>query len=101
MVQFWGSNASWKLDPDPGAHEAGYLKLDASRARAELNWRPRLRLETALEWLVAWYKAWQSGADMHRFTLDQIAAYEDLNAPTVTSVEYADATRSPNNHLVR
>lgn len=78
MVQFWGDGASWKLDRDPGVHEAGYLKLDASRARAELNWHPRLCLEKALEWLVAWYKAWQTGADMHRFTLDQIAAYERL-----------------------
>jgi CDP-glucose 4,6-dehydratase len=59
-------------------HEAGYLKLDASRARAELAWHPRLRLDTTLNWLVDWYKAWQSGTDMHRFTLDQIAAYESL-----------------------
>src|ERR1700733_14791106 len=40
MTKFWGNNASWTLDPDPGVHEAGYLKLDASRARAELSWRP-------------------------------------------------------------
>jgi len=78
MTQQWGDNATWVLDEDPSPHEAGYLKLDASRARHELSWRPRLHLETALDWLVAWYKAWQSGADMHRFTLDQIAAYEQL-----------------------
>ena len=78
MTQQWGDNATWVLDEDPSPHEAGYLKLDASRARHELSWRPRLHLETALDWLVGWYKAWQSGADMHRFTLDQIAAYEKL-----------------------
>jgi CDP-glucose 4,6-dehydratase len=70
--------AKWVLDPDPGVHEAGYLMLDAGKARAELAWRPRLSLETALEWLVAWYRAWQSGQDMHAFTLAQIAAYEAL-----------------------
>jgi CDP-glucose 4,6-dehydratase len=78
MTQFWGGGASWRLDEDPGVHEAGYLKLDASRARAELSWHPRLHLEDALNWLVEWYKAWQSGADMQKFTLDQIAAYEKL-----------------------
>jgi CDP-glucose 4,6-dehydratase len=78
MVGFWGGGASWTLDPDPGQHEAGYLKLDANRARAQLAWQPRLRLETALRWLVDWYRAWQSGADMHGFTLDQIASYEAL-----------------------
>ncbi len=59
-------------------HEAHYLKLDASRAHADLDWTPHLRLETALDWLVQWYRAWQSGADMHAFTLAQIAAYESL-----------------------
>jgi CDP-glucose 4,6-dehydratase len=78
MVQFWGDGASWVLDQDPGVHEAGYLKLDASRARTELAWHPRLRLETTLHWLVDWYKQWQAGADMHAFTLAQIADYEKL-----------------------
>jgi CDP-glucose 4,6-dehydratase len=78
MTQFWGGNASWVLDSDESVHEAGYLKLDASRAKADLAWTPHLNLETALEWLVAWYRAWQSGADMQSFTLAQIAAYESL-----------------------
>jgi CDP-glucose 4,6-dehydratase len=78
MTSFWGDGASWVLDADPGVHEAGYLKLDASRAKSDLNWTPRLNLETALEWLVQWYRAWQSGADMKAFTLAQIAAYEAL-----------------------
>ena len=78
MTKFWGDNASWVLDEDPSVHEAGYLKLDASRARAELAWHPRLHLQDALEWLVAWYRASEAGEDMQRFTQDQIAAYERL-----------------------
>ncbi|GAC1423616.1 MAG: CDP-glucose 4,6-dehydratase [Acidobacteriaceae bacterium] len=80
MVGFWGNGAKWVLDPDPGVHEAGYLKLDASRAKADLAWAPRLNLETALQWLVEWYRAWQSGANMHDVTLKQIHAYEALLA---------------------
>ncbi|SEF74447.1 CDP-glucose 4,6-dehydratase [Bryocella elongata] len=80
MVTFWGDGASWVLDQDPGVHEAGFLKLDASRARAELGWRPRLRLQEALEWLVTWYKASQQGADLQHVTLEQIVAYEELMA---------------------
>ncbi len=79
MTKFWGGTASWVLDPDPGVHEAGYLKLDASRARTELGWQPRLRLEQALLWLVDWYKAWQGGADMNAFTLEQIKSYEAVS----------------------
>jgi CDP-glucose 4,6-dehydratase len=78
MTRFWGDGARWVLDPDPGVHEAGYLKLDASKAHTELGWTPQLNLETALEWLVAWYKAWEHGDAMHEFTLQQIAEYEAL-----------------------
>ena len=80
MTTFWGGGASWILDPDPGVHEAGYLKLDASKAHHDLGWKPRLRLETALEWLVAWYRACQQGEDMQAFTFNQIQQYESLLA---------------------
>jgi CDP-glucose 4,6-dehydratase len=78
MTQSWGDAASWVLDAEPGVHEAGYLKLDAARARQVLGWRPKLNLQTTLDWLVAWYKACQRGEDMHSYTLRQIAEYEDL-----------------------
>jgi CDP-glucose 4,6-dehydratase len=76
MTALWGDGASWFIDQQESVHEAGTLKLDASRARSDLGWTPHLHLETALEWLVDWYRAWQSGTDMHDFTLAQIAAYE-------------------------
>jgi CDP-glucose 4,6-dehydratase len=78
MTKFWGDGATWVLDPDPGVHEAGYLKLDAGKAHAELGWTPRLDLETALEWLVAWYRGWEAGDAMQEFSLNQIAEYEAL-----------------------
>jgi CDP-glucose 4,6-dehydratase len=87
MTLFWEEDASW-IDDSPdeslddsaadSPHEAHYLKLDASRAKSELGWTPHLNLETALEWLVRWYRAHQSGVDMHSFTLAQIAAYEAI-----------------------
>ncbi|MDR3734411.1 MAG: CDP-glucose 4,6-dehydratase [Acidobacteriaceae bacterium] len=78
MTNIWGDGAKWVLDPDPGVHEAGYLKLDASKARTDLGWKPRLNLETALEWLITWYRAADRGELMQELTLQQIAAYEAL-----------------------
>jgi CDP-glucose 4,6-dehydratase len=80
MAGFWGTGASWVLDEAHGPHEAGYLKLDANRARAELGWKPLLRLDGALDLLVRWYRAWQSRSDMHDFTLNQIGSYVSLLA---------------------
>ena len=72
MVRQWGDGASWRLDTDLHPHEATYLKLDCSKARARLNWHPRWNLKTALEHIVSWYKAEARGEDMRAFTLNQI-----------------------------
>lgn len=78
MAAQWGDGAAWTIDPHPGVHEAGYLKLDASRAREVLDWRAHLRLDEALRWTVEWYRAHGPGTDMQQFTLEQIRAYEAL-----------------------
>jgi len=83
ITGFWGNGASWVLDENPeaaGVHEATHLRLDASKARADLGWTPCLRLETALEWLVDWYKAslFSDAKAMQAFTLAQIDAYEKI-----------------------
>jgi CDP-glucose 4,6-dehydratase len=82
MTSFWGDGASWKLDGVSGPHEAGYLRLDASKARRDLSWTPKLNLETALQWVVGWYKTWdgaKGAAGMKEETLRQIAAYSKLS----------------------
>jgi CDP-glucose 4,6-dehydratase len=78
LAESWGNGASWECDADPGVHEAHYLRLDSSKARMELGWRPRLDLEAALEWTVSWYRAWHEGGNMLNETRGQIARYERL-----------------------
>lgn len=56
-------------------HEAGYLKLDSSKARAELGWRARWNLTTALDKTVEWHAAWRRGADMRALCIEQIHAH--------------------------
>jgi CDP-glucose 4,6-dehydratase len=75
MAGFRGDGASRGIDQAQSPHEAGYLKLDSSRARAGLGWTSQLRLQEALELLVAWYRAWHSGSEMNGFTLNQIEQY--------------------------
>jgi CDP-glucose 4,6-dehydratase len=83
MARRWGGRATWFRDGQQSVHEAGLLKLDSSKARAELGWQPRLRLDIALEWLVDWYQAWHGGTDMQSFTLKQIAAYAQAAASSL------------------
>lgn len=39
MADRWGGHATWRIERD-GPHEATMLKLDCSRARNRLGWRP-------------------------------------------------------------
>ena len=78
LVDMWGNGASWIRDTVPGVHEDHILRLDASKARAEVGWKPKLRIEEALEWTMAWYRAWNQGEDMAEFTQQQIVEYDSL-----------------------
>lgn len=78
LARLWGKGASWGQDAAAHPREAHALKLDASKAKAGLGWHPLLRLDAALEWIVEWYRAFQSGGDLRRLTQTQIERYEAL-----------------------
>ena len=67
--------AIWECEQEPQPHEAHCLTLDSSKARARLSWRPRWRLETALDRTIEWHAAWRHGKDMRAVSLGQIAEY--------------------------
>jgi CDP-glucose 4,6-dehydratase len=78
LVGLWGDSASWSRDTKMHPAEAHFLKLDASKARACLNWYPVLPLHQSLGWIVEWYRAYQAGADLGLLTRKQIERYEAL-----------------------
>lgn len=75
LTQVWGDGASWYVDNGNHPHEAHYLKLDCSKAKARLNWTPKWRLEVALDKIIEWQKQYQQSADMKAVTLEQISQY--------------------------
>jgi CDP-glucose 4,6-dehydratase len=75
MVNSWGKGASWQLDGGGHPHEANYLKLDISKAKARLGWQPRWPLATALERITTWHKAFLAKADIKKLCLAQIQQY--------------------------
>jgi len=79
VVAAWGDNAQWsKVGSDP-LHEAHFLKVDASKARARLGWRPLLRLDQGLRWTVDWYKKFLAGGSALTLTEAQIEDYGRLS----------------------
>ena len=70
FVKSWGDGLKWKAEADGGPHEANYLKLDCSKLKSTFDWHPRWNLETAIEKVVEWTRAWIAGQDV-RPVMDQ------------------------------
>jgi len=75
ICTLWGENASYALDNQPQPHEATYLKLDCSKAKARLSWYPKWNIETALNQIVSWTKAYYGGKNMRTVCYSQIEQY--------------------------
>jgi len=79
MILKW-PDASWKLDQNSSPHEAGFLKLDISKAESRLGWKPVWELSYTLEKIIAWHKAWLNKEDMQATCLTEIEEYmKDMN----------------------
>ena len=80
MVDKWQGDASWQLDDDAHPHEAGYLKLDISKAKSRLDWQPTWHLEQTLERIIQWHQSWLNQEEMQPICLNEINEYmRDMN----------------------
>ena len=64
FVNRWGDGATRVDCYDGGPHEANFLKLDCSKLKATLGWRPHWNLDTAIQKVVEWSRCWISGGDV-------------------------------------
>jgi len=75
MCAKWGHNAGYDIDNADHPHEAHYLKLDCSKAKLELGWRPKWNLDYALDKVIEWTKAYRSNENLKEICLQQIREY--------------------------
>lgn len=78
-LQAWGSGRYF-CDVDPQApHEAALLRLDSSKARSRLGWKPRWNAQTAILRTIQWYRhVLESPDDALHYTTDQIQEYFNM-----------------------
>jgi CDP-glucose 4,6-dehydratase len=79
MILKW-PDSSWELDNNSSPHEAGFLKLDISKAESKLGWSPVWELSQTLERIVSWHQAWLNKEDIQTVCLTEIEEYtRDIN----------------------
>lgn len=75
-AEIWGDNSGWLVDQGDFPHEANYLQLDCSKAKAKLRWYQQWDVRLALKKTIEWYKAFFNKEDMRDFTISQIKEFE-------------------------
>ena len=74
MIARWG-RGSFALTDNAGMHEANLLKLDCSKAHAELGWRPSFDLASTIDRIIDWHQALVDGKDPLGISRSQLADY--------------------------
>ncbi|MBR6957392.1 MAG: CDP-glucose 4,6-dehydratase [Erysipelotrichaceae bacterium] len=74
FVKYW-EGSSFECQNIEGPHEANFLKLDSSKARQELDWKPKWSVEEAVKFSVEWYRALSKKEDLISLTDEQIKMY--------------------------
>jgi CDP-glucose 4,6-dehydratase len=76
LCEKWGGNAAYTVDKGRHPHEAGYLRLDCSKAKIELGWKPKWDIEKAIDSVVDWTMVYNQGKDIRQTCLTQIEHYQ-------------------------
>lgn len=75
----WGDGASWLHQSETNApHEANFLRLDSSKIKKVLDWKPKWNVNTAIEKTVEWTKEWKENNNMSDIMNSQIEQYTDI-----------------------
>lgn len=87
MADLWGNNVGVELDSTENQpHEAELLRLDITRARTQLGWRPSWSVKQAIQATVDWHQAWLKGKNMREYSLSQTAAYQKTQSSLVNAL---------------
>jgi CDP-glucose 4,6-dehydratase len=76
LCDLWEGGANYEIDDSGHPHEAHFLKLDCSKVRMRLGWRPHWDLTTALDSIVEWTMTYRAGSNLRAVCLEQIERYE-------------------------
>lgn len=69
----WQEGLSWKnLSEENAVHEANFLKLDCSKLKAVLGWKPAFHVEEAVELTVDFSRKYLAGQDINECMEQQI-----------------------------
>lgn len=73
------NNAKYLIDKTKQPHEANYLKLDISKAKNKLKWKPKWNIDVALDKVCEWTKAYDNKENIRKICMGQIQDFCNTN----------------------
>lgn len=71
-----GKSVEWKMIEQVNQpHEANYLKLDCSKIKRNLKWKPRWDMEKVMEKIVEWTLCYANGGNVEKCMEEQILEF--------------------------
>ena len=77
MISTFGKGSITIENPDEKMHEAGILRLDISKSKNKLLWKPVYTAKQAVKKTVEWYKNYYDGVNMVDYSLNQLNSFEE------------------------
>ena len=59
-------------------HEENILMLNSNKARSNLRWKPKMKLELSIKWTAEWYKKYEEDKNLRKITEQQIERYSSM-----------------------
>ncbi|WP_413853998.1 CDP-glucose 4,6-dehydratase [Candidatus Ruminimicrobium bovinum] len=79
MCLNFDNKIKYSIDKTQQPHEAHYLKLDITKAKKQLNWKPKWNVQIALNKICEWTKAYQQKQDVRKICIEQIKEFTDYS----------------------
>ena len=76
-INSWGSGTYNVEVNSNNPHEAGLLKLDISKVIKDLNWKPVLNAQLAVELTINWYKNYYKNTSANELMESDIEYYQN------------------------
>lgn len=74
----WGGQSWYSEEQLNAPHEANFLKLDCSKIKNKLGWKPSIHIDKTVEMTVDWFKNYSDKKDIIAFTEQQICDFMEI-----------------------
>ena len=78
FLYIWNIKKRIVINKKSEFNESDYLKVNISKAKKQLNWKPKLNFDKSIKFTVDWYKIFNKNKDIENFTNDQINEYNSI-----------------------